>query len=282
MMAKAATATAGVQEKEAGTTEGKELVTDSGNKALATADEDLAAFDGISSGFENVGASDLLIPRLTIIQALSPQVTQGEPEFDPNARVGMIYDVGLQEGFAEGVQIIPVHYKKEFLEWAPRSSGKGLVNIHATDEILNKTKEDDRGRAVLDNGNYIAETAQFYIMNLTAGGRKSFIPMASTQLKKGRRLLTLATAEKRSDGSAAPLFYRTYNLTTVPESNAEGKWMGWKIERGPKVMDLDGWRAILEDIKNFRKTITTTNVRGDMSGVAGENRSSPKSDDIPF
>src|SRR5690606_19497908 len=156
-----------------------------------------------------------------------------------SARVGMIYDVGLQEGFEEGVQILPVHYTKAWLEWAPRASGKGLVNIHESADILDKTERDDKNRPVLKNGNYIAETAQFYVMTLTADGRKSFIPMTSTQLKKARRLLTLATSEKldRGDGVmfTPPLFYRTYHLTTVPESNNEGNWMGWKIERGPAI-----------------------------------------------
>jgi len=77
--------------------------------------------------------------------------------------------------------------------------------------------------------------------------------MASTQLKKARRLLTLSTSEKirRSDGTefTPPLYYRAYDLTTVPESNAEGSWMGWHIERGPSLPDLDNWKALLEEIK---------------------------------
>lgn len=257
-MAKAATEVAKVEEKS------------------LVAVSDYSEFDGFGTGYENVTANDLLIPRLTIIQGLSPQVTQGKPEFDPNARVGMIYDVGLQEGFPEGVQIVALHYAKAYLEWAPRSTGKGLIEIHEDADILDNTERDEKNRNVLPNGNYIAETAQFYILNLTANRRKSFIPMTSTQLKKSRRLLTLAQSERltRPDGTefVPPLFYRTYNLTTVPESNAEGNWMGWKIERGPALSEIDNFKQIITEIKEFRESIVKGEVRGDLSGVDTESQ----------
>lgn len=234
----------------------------------------LSAFDGMGSGLENVTAKDLLIPRLTIIQGLSPQVTQGKPEFDPNAKVGMIYDVGLQEGFPGALTIIPVHYVKQYLEWAPRNTGKGLIAIHDDPDILEQTTLDEKRRNVLPNGNYVQETAQFYIMNLNAGMRKSFIPMTSTQLKKARRLLTLATDERltRPDGSefVPPLFYRTYVLSTVPESNAEGNWMGWKIERGAALDELPGWQKLMVEIKNFRDSLTSGDIKADIASMREE------------
>ena len=224
------------------------------------------AFAGTGSGFENVTASDLLIPRLTILQGLSPQVSQGRPEFDPKARVGMIYDVGLQQCFEGAVVFLPVHYNKVWLEWAPRSSGKGLIATHDTSEILKQTRADHDNRATLDNGNYIVETAQLYGLNTSAGWRKSFIPMSSTQLKKVRRLLTLAMSEKLpGTNDIAPLYYRTYELSTVPEGNARGNWMGWKVERGRALPEFDGWREIVEDVKAFRAMLLAGEARGDLS-----------------
>lgn len=243
---------------------------------IAPGSADLSAFDGMSTGLENITAQDLLIPRLTILQGLSPQVSQGSPEYDPEARVGEIYDVGLQERFPGSVQFIPVHYEKKWLEWAPRASGKGLVKIHDTDAILDQAEKDDKGKMALKNGNYIAETAQLYGINVTADNRKCFLPMVSTQLKKARRLLTLATSEKvqRSDGSvfSPPLFYRVYKLSTVPESNAEGKWMGWKIERDVSVPELPNWQDLLADIKVFRDSLVKGELKGDLGGVEGEHQ----------
>jgi hypothetical protein len=233
-----------------------------------------AAFDTRDTGFENVGASDLLIPRLTILQGLSPQVNKAKPEYDEDARVGNIYDVGLQQNFGDSLHILPVHYTKVWLEWAPRSTGKGLVQMHETNEILQQTKEDQNGRDVLANGNYITETAQFFVLNLDANARKSFIPMASTQLKKARRLLTLAMSEEveRPDGTTftPPIYYRTYRLGTVPESNAEGSWVGWKVERDKALSELPGWEKLLETAKLFRAALTAGKIKGDMRDVESE------------
>ena len=243
-------------------------------KPSAPALIDIQAFEGGATGYENVTARDLLIPRLTILQGLSPQVTQGKPEFDKNAKVGEIYDVGLQDRFPDGVIFLPVYYQKQWLEWAPRASGKGLQGIHDNESIMESTERDEKGRAALPSGNYIIETAQLYGLNVTANFRKSFIPMASTQLKKSRRLLTLATSEKlaRADGSqfTPPLYYRSYAMTTVPESNAEGSWMGWKIERGLALPEFDNWQQLMHDIKEFRESLAAGSVKGDIASMQEE------------
>lgn len=251
------------------------------NEIVANKEMFFNEMEGFGTGLENVTANDLLIPRLTILQGLSPQVTQGKAEFDPNAKVGQIYDVGLSEGFdiLDGITAIPVHYVKQWLEWAPRNTGKGLQGVHDTPTIVEKTTKDEKGRLVLPNGNYIAETAQFYILNVSAGFRKSFIPMTSTQLKKGRRMITLATDERlmRADGSefTPPLFYRQYHLTTVPESNNEGSWMGWKIERGDSIDTLPNFRSLMVQIKDFRDALTKGDLKADMATLAEEANSGP-------
>ncbi len=239
-----------------------------------TAPSDFEFDPSMGTGLENVTASDLLIPRLCILQKLSPQVDETKPLFDPKARVGMIYDVGLQEGFGEGLHFLPVQFVKQWLEWYPRKSSKGLAAIHSTNDILDKCELDEKNRPTLPNGNYVAETSQFYGFNLSAGNRRSFLPMASTQLKKARRLLTLATNEKlkRADGTefTPPLFYRTYKLTSVPESNAEGSWMGWAVERDVAIDELPNWKNLMAEVKEFRESLTKGDVRGDIAAMAEE------------
>jgi len=234
-----------------------------------------AAFDTEDTGYENVKPGDLIVPRYTILQGLSPQVTKGKPEYDAEARVGQIYNIGLQEVVGEELHFLPVHYTKTYLEWAPRSSGKGLVAVHEDSSILDRAPRDDKGRPTLKNGNYIAETAQFFGFDLNGKTpRKIFIPMASTQLKKARRLLTLAMSEEitldNGTTRVPPIYYRTYKLTTVPESNQEGSWVGWKIERDTALPDMDNWQELVETAKRFRSALTAGKVKGDMAGVEGE------------
>lgn len=244
---------------------------------LPTAAEEAAAFAGIAGdGFEHVTARDIILPRLTILQGLSPQVTKGTAEYDETARVGNIYDIGFKEDLGEQVQIIPVAYKRAWLEWAPRNSGRGLQRIHENEDILSRTKPDERNKPILPNGNYVSETAQLYALLRLKGGsfRQVFIPMASTQLKKARQLISFSNNErwKRDDGTEyrPPLFSRTYFLGVAPEKNAEGIWNGWKVDRGPKVSELPNWKMLLPEISDFRNSLEKGEVRGDMSAVEQE------------
>lgn len=253
----------------------KSLTTATKSKEVAVAPTDDDIFDtGGSTGFENVTSKDLLIPRITILQSNSPQVTRGQPEYNPDLKPGTIYDVGLQEDLGESIMVIPVHYFKQWLEWAPRNTGKGLVEVYDNDAIMAKTEKNEKNKDVLPNGNYVAETAQFYVLNVNARGRKSFIAMTSTQLKKSRAWLTKAQDIRltRGDGTEfqAPLFYRAYILTTVPESNAEGNWIGWKIDMGPKLTELDGWKGLKGVIDDFRKSIDEGNVKADTASMEAE------------
>jgi len=251
-------------------------------KLPASIDDDFGAFAG--AGMENVKADDLLVPRLTILQALSPQVNKRKAEYIPGAELGMIADVGTNEVFPDGIWFLPVHYRKDYLEWAPRDTGKGLVNIHNDPAILDQCSRNERNQPILPSGNIIIETAQFFGLNLSAGRRMCFIPMASTQLKKARRWNTLAMGEKlkRSDGTefTAPLFYRTYHLTTAEESNNDGDWSGWVIARGPALPEITvdehgmDWRVLKEEAIRFRESLSKGEARGDLSeqeaGPAGE------------
>lgn len=229
-------------------------------------------------GLENVGAKDVLIPRLTIAQALSPQINKKKPEFIEGAEIGDIIDVGTSELFKDGIIFLPVLYRKDYLEWAPRDSGKGLQGVHSDPSILDQCTLNEKKKPILPNGNYIAETAQFFGINITGGRQMSFIPMASTALKVARKWNTMASGEKlkRADGSefTAPMFYRTYKLTTAEESNNEGDWSNWKVERGPTLVEIAAELGInaaelLAMAKKFKDDLIAGAVSADTSGMDG-------------
>lgn len=241
------------------------------------------------AGLENVDmAKDLLIPRLTIIQGLSPQLSKTHEKYDPKAVAGNIYDVGLRLDQGESLPFLPVHFVKQWLEWAPRNSGKGLVAVHTDKEILKKcTPDKDKKNKLILNGtdNYIVETMQFFGINLKEGMnyQKCFLPMSSTQLKKGRLLLTLANAEvvKRDDGTefTPPIYYRIYNIGTAPESNNEGDWIGWKVERGDKLQDHPDFEKLFQAAAQFSDSIAKGEAKADISDLNEEEGAAKKTDD---
>lgn len=252
---------------------------------------DLDDFDTRDTGLENVTSRDLMIPRLTILQALSPQLNRQKSEYIEGAEQGDICDVGTGKTFKE-LFFVPCYYARVFIEWAPRSTGKGLIQNHGLDgSIMKETFLDDKRRNVLRNGNYIAETAQYYGINLSDGKLRSFIPFAATQLKASRKWLTAITNERlqRPDGSEfmPPAFFRAWRASTVMTSNSEGSWYLWKWEPFLPIVQIDPTRQLLQDCKEFTYQAANGLVQGDLTEEdlmpdAGNHPDVRESEDAPM
>jgi hypothetical protein len=242
--------------------------TKSGGSNLVVADEAFGRVAG--AGLQKVTAKDLIIPRLVILQKLSPQLDKKKAEYVEGAEPGDICDVSTGETWKAPIIFLPVMFAKHWLEWWPRATGKGLAAIHDSDAILDKCTRDEKNRPFL-NGNRIAETAQFFGFNVTGGMRPCFIPMASTQLKKSKKWLQLATSEKlqRADQSeyTPPLFYRSYLLNMVEESNNDGEWIGWKVDRHLTLPELrpQDWKAVFDKACEFEQQIARGDARADVA-----------------
>src|ERR1044071_3181097 len=90
-----------------------------GSKSLAVA----GAFESMAGHVtENVTNKDLLISRMTIIQALSPQKKKSDAAYIKEAEEGDFCDVDTNELFKGEFIFLPVFYAMIYLEWAPRST----------------------------------------------------------------------------------------------------------------------------------------------------------------
>lgn len=78
-----------------------------------------------SRGNENVGTNDLVIPRLELIQSLSPQRKKTDPAYIEGAEEGMMFNNVTGQLYADHVLIIPVFFRSEFLVWKDRKQGGG-------------------------------------------------------------------------------------------------------------------------------------------------------------
>lgn len=256
----------------------KAVVTTKTKALVSVADFDNG--DNIPAGLENVTSKDLIIPRITILQALSPQLKKKAPEYISGATPGLFCDVGTGQTFEEELFFIPCFFMTAYLEWAPRSSGKGLQFNHGNNaSILKKTKvvEDDEGRKknMLSNGNYIQETAQYYGLNMSAKGRRSFIPLASTGLGASRRWMMKITSERlaRSDGSEfpPPIYYRAWRATIAEAQKGGDSWFGWQWEPSDTILDLDPTGKLLHEAKEFYAQVRLGNVIGEVVVEEDEN-----------
>jgi hypothetical protein len=231
-----------------------------------------------STGLENVTANNLIIPRITILQSLSPQIQRKKAEFIEGAEMGDFCDTAIGDVYKE-MTVIPVYFADILLEWAPRATGKGLVANHGMNrDILKECVQDDKRRwyhgkeANKDTTNIISETATFYCLNVTAGGRRVFIPLSSTNRRAANRWLTLITNERVTGRGGKefqpPIFYRAWKVTKTEESNSQGDWFGWKFEPGPTIFELDPSKNLLNAAKEFMEQARSGLVSGDLASYA--------------
>lgn len=229
--------------------------------SVATMNDDIFANDA-GMGMESVTTRDLIIPRIGILQKLSPELDRSHAKFIKGAKEGDFCNIGMNEIIPSPMLFVPCYFKKQWLEWAPRKSGEGLKGIHDNDHIMAKTKQDNDGKWVLPNKNYVVETSQLYVDIINEDGTEqmlAFIPFVSTQHKKVRQLLTDSKRIqlKRPDGSKydAPLYYRYWKAETIPEDNNEGNWMGWKLSPVGKLNDLDNALEVYDVSKQFSRQV---------------------------
>jgi hypothetical protein len=221
-------------------TTGKELA--EVKKAPLPAQQEVLNIDDMvtdeGQGLENIGAADMALPFLVVLQSGSPQVKKGDAKIE-GAVEGHIFNTVSQEVYDgdEGIYVVPCLYKKSFVEWKPREAGGGFVAQYEDDSVLARTRKDTKGRDMLESGNLIVATAYHYVLliNVVNGDfSRAVIGMSSTQLKKSRRWNSIMTGLRltKSDGTkfTPPMFSHLYRLTTEAESNEYGNWCGWKVE----------------------------------------------------
>ena len=215
------------------------------------------------AGFEDVTQSDVQIPFIRIIQALSPQLKKKEPlSFIEGASQGDIFNTVTKKCWEgdEGVVIIPVHFQLKLNEWVPRSQGGGFVGELSPicDEVRKAVRDKDAGMEVLENGNELVRTATHYVKIVHEDGslESAMLDMKKTQLKKSRLWLSMMTTQKHN-GLTLPSFANMYRLKSGEEGNDRGSWHSWSISLEGPVASME----VYTEAKEMHGTIGRGELR---------------------
>ncbi len=76
----------------------------------------------IGKGTDTIANEDLDVPRLKLIQALSPELE----EFN-QLRPGMFLHSAAEHIFDEPFKVVTLFYDKRYILWNPRDSGGGIL-----------------------------------------------------------------------------------------------------------------------------------------------------------
>lgn len=73
-------------------------------------------------GTEDIQMSDVEIPRIKLLQALSPEVTEMD-----NARAGLFFHSIAELPISDKIKIVPLYIFKSYILWRPRHDGGGIL-----------------------------------------------------------------------------------------------------------------------------------------------------------
>lgn len=228
-----------------------------------------------NQGMERVSMNDIVMPRVSILQSLSPQLKRNKPEFVEGAEEGMIFNTASR-AISTTLLVIPCFYLRHHIEWRPNRGGFVADHGEAGEQLMRQTKRNEDNYDVLPNGNLLVPTPTWYCIDV-ATGKQIIIPMPRTQSKPSRQWMAMATSETirhpEHGEFTPPLFFRAYTLSTVERQDGENDWYVWNAERGQTIIELPNGDELLAKATQFRDLLERGEIRADAAAFADDTNS---------
>jgi hypothetical protein len=201
----------------------KKAVAKAVESALAVSDERPDWMQEGNRGSESVGVDDLTIPRIAMIQDLSPQRKADKPEYIEGAKEGMIFNTVSGQLYGSDVKVVPCFFRKEWVIWKDRKQGGGFRGAFSTEAAA------AAAIGQLEDGDQceVMDTAQHFVIIVSeSGAEEAVISMSRSQMKVSRKLNTLVRM------AGGDRFSGIYEFKVVSDQNAQGQdYYNWGVKR---------------------------------------------------
>lgn len=188
---------------------------------------DLTTYEGAGT---SQAADDNLIPIISLLQDLSPQVKTKNPEYVDGAEVGDFYIKGLDILIKgdEGFLFQPCAFQKAIVEWVPRDKGGGFVAQYeelppGVTEVMN-----DKGKTVKKSeaGNDLVDT-RYHFGYLEHGDTR--IPAVLSFSSSGHTvsrgwMVQMNNAVWPGTNKNAPSWFRKYRVKSRIKQKNNNEW----------------------------------------------------------
>ena len=232
-----------------------------------------------NQGAQNIKQEDLALPFLKVLGNASPEINPKDAKYVQGAQPGMILnsvtnDIYPAANGAKGIDVLPVFYERQYIEWQDRDKSKGgPVRIYKAGDDIPQTKRDAGFKDRLPNGNYLENTVNHYVIVMGNTPSSALISMKATQLKVSRKWNSMMMGIKLQGKNGLftpPTYSHIYNLKTVRMSNDKGQWFGWDVTKVGPVKD----NAVYAIAKQFAGRVS--------KGEIVAKHKTDESKDLPF
>jgi hypothetical protein len=202
---------------------------------LATTDRPNWMKQESTRGSEEVTNKDIALPRIQIIQDLSPQHKKNKEEHIEGAEVGDAFNTVSQQLYKESLLFIPVYFKVEYIIWKSQDSGGGFHGAFESELAAKRAVPE----AVKEGGGTkdmyeVVETNVHFVMILDEEKSTPEVPvveqavisMSKSQNKVSRNLNSIIRM------AGGDRFSKIYRLRTVDDKNPVGQeYKNWGIKQ---------------------------------------------------
>lgn len=174
-----------------------------------------------SRGSETVGAEDLTIPRLSLIQDLSPQRKKNNAEYIEGAVEGMMFNTVSNKLYDE-VVFVPVFFRKEHVIWKDRDEGGGFRGAFPSNAEAVAALDELEDGAQCE----ISDTHQQFglIINPDGSSEQVVMSMSRSQMTPSRQLNSLVHM------SEADRWARAYHVAAKTVNGPKGDYFNYRID----------------------------------------------------
>ena len=248
-------------------------------KKVAVMQADMFAEDA-GAGVDGLGAGDLAIPFLKILQKMSPELDD-----IAKAKAGDLFNTVTKEVVrgSDGIRVVNCAYTLQYIEWEPRGSGTGAPHaIYSAGDTLPRTErgDDNKDYVVDGSGRYLERTAQHYVLVIDEDGitSQALLPMKATQFKKSKQWNSALKSLKMKDGNGdlftPARWSHIWHLESVSEENKNGSWHGWQVSKDSQIKDPH----LYAEAKLFAQSI----MAGQAKVQHVQETDKVSEDDVPF
>lgn len=232
----------------------------------------LAMFGEMDFGDGGLGAitnSDKIVPRISVINQLSPQLKKGDPKYIKGAEYGDIADISngviVAKGFNSdnptSVEYLPIARQKEVIEWVPRTKGGGIASREPLTVMMDKyardrgAKQNDLGHWITRDGNELVETWSFFLLDINTL-RTVVISFKKSGIGAVRNWFDGRIHYKTPNGNPMPLFARSIFLSSVEGKKDQNTWANYVVTEGHDLGEMENaqelFAAAAEAFKEYQ------------------------------
>lgn len=217
-------------------------------------------------GFEEATSAAYTIPRIYLLQPLSPAVQKGDPTtYVDGAEAGMFLNTVGKE-VHRSLIICPVLFRQTWVEWRPERGG--FVAEHPSPNPQ-WTRDGGRGPMITAEGNIVNDTRNFFCLytdgDNPAEPKPVVISLTSTQIRRAGDLMTVMKNKRGRDVHnrpfTLPMYANLFRVTADLNKNDQGSWYGWVFTDTGRLVPRDSEQ--FDTAKALRESVRSGHVQAE-------------------